>query len=195
MEKFSAEYWNRQYLENRLTWDIGYVSPPIKSYFDQLTDKSIRILVPGAGNAYEVEYLHQHGFLNTYLLDFSGKSIENFLKRCPDFPQDHIYKEDFFDHTESYDLIIEQTFFSSFPPEKRDRFARQIHRLLNVDGKYVGLVFNHHFRFEGPPFGGTELEYRKLFGKLLRIEIMETAFNSIKPRASRELFLKLRKAD
>jgi methyl halide transferase len=195
LEKFSAEYWNRHYLENKAVWDIGYVSPPIKTYIDQLTDKSICILVPGAGNAYEVEYLYHQGFPNTYLLDFSEKSIENFLKRCPDFPQDHIFKEDYFDHVGSYDLIIEQTFFSSFPPEQRDRVTKQIYCLLNKGGKYVGIIFNHHFPFEGPPFGGTPTEYESLFRKWLSIDTMETATNSIKPRFGREIFVKLRKAD
>jgi len=195
LEKFSAEYWNKQYLQNRLAWDIGYVSPPIKAYFDQLADKSIRILVPGAGNAYEVEYLYHQGFQNTFLLDFSEKSVENFLDRCPDFPDDHIYKEDFFKHSGTYNLIIEQTFFSSILPEKRNQFAKQVYRLLNINGRYVGLLFNHHFPFEGPPFGGTEQEYRLLFNTLFEIDILETATNSIKPRSGRELFLNMRKAD
>jgi len=195
LEKYSSEYWNQRYIENKAGWDIGYVSPPIKSYIDQLADRSIRILVPGAGNAYEVEYLYKQGFHNTYLLDFSEKSIENFLKRCPGFPQDHIFKEDFFTHQGHYDLIIEQTFFSSIPPEKRYDFAEQVFHLLKKGGKFVGLIFKHHFPFEGPPFGGTPSEYKSLFGKWLSIDIMETSINSIKPRFGREIFVKLRKAD
>ena len=195
LEKFSAEYWNRQYLESKTGWDIGYVSTPIKEYIDQLTDKSIKILVPGAGNAYEVEYLKSQGFSNTYLLDFSEQSIQNFLDRCHDFPVGQIIIEDFFDHHGSYDLIIEQTFFSSIPPHKRNRFTAHLSKLLNTDGKYVGLLFNHHFQFEGPPFGGTDEEYSTLFSKYFEIEIMETAYNSIKPRRGREFFLMLRKLD
>ena len=90
MEKFSSSYWNEHYLQNRTGWDIGYVSTPIKEYVDQLEDKQIRILIPGAGNAYEVEYLFISGFTNVFLLDFSEKSILNYLDRCPDFPADHI---------------------------------------------------------------------------------------------------------
>jgi len=193
LEKFSEEYWNRQYLESKTGWDIGYVSTPIKEFIDQLTNKSIKILVPGAGNAYEVEYLYKQGFTNTYLLDFSEHSIQNFLDRCPDFPTEQIISEDFFDHHGSYDLIIEQTFFSSILPHLRNRFAAHISKLLNTDGKFIGLIFNHHFRFEGPPFGGTEEEYNVLFSKYFAIEIMETAYNSIKPRRGREFFIMLRK--
>src|SRR5210317_1206294 len=111
MEKFSSSYWNDHYLQNRTGWDIGYVSTPIKEYIDQLEDKQARILVPGAGNAYEVEYLFISGFTNVFLLDFSEKSILNFLDRCPEFPADHIILQDFFEHHGKYDLILEQTFF------------------------------------------------------------------------------------
>jgi len=65
LEKYSAEYWNRQYLESKTGWDIGYISTPIKEYIDQLTDKSIKILVPGAGNAYEVD-IHKALAIHTF---------------------------------------------------------------------------------------------------------------------------------
>jgi methyl halide transferase len=57
-------YWNTRYLEEQTGWDIGYPSTPLKEYIDQLTNKSIRILIPGCGNGYEGEYLHQNGFTN-----------------------------------------------------------------------------------------------------------------------------------
>lgn len=195
MEKFSSEYWNNQYVENKTGWDIGYISPPIKEYIDQLKNKDLKILVPGAGNAYEVEYLYKKGFINAYFLDFSEKSVDNFLNRCPEFPTDQIIIKDFFEHQETYDLILEQTFFSSIPVINRIKFAKKISDLLKHQGNYVGLLFNHHFSFEGPPFGGTYDEYQKLFKKYFRVETMETAYNSIKPRKGREFFVKLIKLD
>lgn len=147
--------------------------------------------MPGAGNAYEVEYLYNEGFSNTYLLDFSKKSIDNFLKRCPGFPENQIITSDFFKHQGTYDLIIEQTFFSSQPPEKRLEFTKQIYDLLATEGIYLGLLFSHHFGFEGPPYGGTYSEYIQLFSKYFSIAKMEEAHNSIKPRKGREFFVKL----
>ncbi len=193
MEKFSDKYWNEHYLQNRTGWDIGNISTPIKEYFDQLEDKNLKILVPGAGNAWEVEYLFHHGFKNTHLLDFSEQSILNFLSRCPDFPVENIIKEDFFDGHGQYDLIIEQTFFSSIPPPKRHLFAEKAASLLKTNGKVVGLLFNHEFGFEGPPFGGTLEEYQILFKPMFTIEKMEVAYNSIKPRKGREFFVMLKK--
>jgi hypothetical protein len=46
---------------NETGWDLGQVSPPLKAYIDQLTDKNLRILIPGCGNSYEAEYLLEKG--------------------------------------------------------------------------------------------------------------------------------------
>ena len=54
---FDKEYWNEKYLQGSAGWDIGYASTPLVEYFSQLTDKNLRILIPGCGNAYEAEYL------------------------------------------------------------------------------------------------------------------------------------------
>ncbi len=194
MKKFSKQYWNQHYLDGRTGWDIGSISTPLKAYFDQLTNKEMRILVPGAGNAWEVEYLFNLGFKNTYLLDFAEQSITNFSQRCPNFPASHIIVDDFFKHQEKYDLVVEQTFFSSIPPERRVEYADKVYHLLNKAGKLLGILFNHPFDFEGPPYGGTEKEYRKLFAQRFEIEVISTAYNSIKPRSKRELFLLLRKS-
>ncbi|NOX86452.1 MAG: SAM-dependent methyltransferase [Chlorobi bacterium] len=193
MEKFSPEFWDMQYKEGKTGWDIGYVSPPLKEYIDQLTDRSLKILVPGAGSAWEVEYLFNNHFKNTFLLDFSEESILRFRKRCPVFPEDHIIKENFFEHSGQYDRILEQTFITSFPTQHRQAFARQVSHLLKPGGKFVGLMFNHEFPFDGPPFGGTKQEYQMLFEDLFEIEKLEIAYNSIKPRKGRELFVVLRK--
>lgn len=193
MEKFSAGYWDRQYKNNKTGWDVGYASTPIKEFIDHLSDKSLSILVPGAGNAYEVEYLFNKGFRNTFLLDFSREGIRSFQHRCPEFPEEQIICEDFFIHKGSYDLIIEQTFFSSVSRLKRHDFSKKIYHLLNPGGHFAGLLFNHEFDFDGPPYGGTFEEYLKLFGNKFIIEKMEVAYNSIKPRRGRELFVMLRK--
>jgi hypothetical protein len=54
-------YWNNQYQANATGWDLGQVSPPIKTYIDTIENKEVKILIPGCGNAYEAEYLIQQG--------------------------------------------------------------------------------------------------------------------------------------
>ncbi len=194
MKKFSKQYWNQHYLDDRAAWDIGQVSKPLKAYFDQLTNKELRILIPGAGNAWEVEYLFKNGFRNIFLLDFAEQSIASFKKRCPQFPDTNIIIDDFFTHQGKYDLVIEQTFFSSIPPERRTEYVMKVYNMLNKNGKLVGLLFNHPFDFEGPPYGGTEKEYRNLFAVYFNFEAFNIANNSIKPRSGREFFLLLNKS-
>ncbi len=190
---YGSDYWQTRYIERKVGWDIGYVSTPIKEYIDQLNDKSLKILVPGAGNAYEVEYLNFSNFKNSYLLDFAFQAIDNFLERVPDFPKKNVIHEDFFDHERKYDLIIELAFFSSLNPNLRESYVSKMFDLLNLGGKLIGLLFNHDFGNAYPPFGGTKEEYKKLFESKFMIEIMEIAYNSIKPRSGKEFFILLAK--
>ncbi|MCK5535471.1 MAG: methyltransferase domain-containing protein, partial [Bacteroidales bacterium] len=151
--ELQAEYWDKQYSANSIGWDIGYVATPLKEYFDQLENKRLKILVPGAGNAYEAEYLMKNGFKNVFVLDFSDNAIASFLNRYPDFPKDNIFQDDFFEHNGNYDLIVEQAFFTSFPEQFRLDYAKKMHQLLNPNGKLVGLWFTHKFNNNYPPYG------------------------------------------
>ena len=98
MIQLNKAYWNFRYDQQRTGWDTGSITTPLKEYFDQLTDRDLRILIPGAGNAYEAEYLISKGFKNVDVLDISDRAISLFKSRVPDFPNDHIYNENFFDH-------------------------------------------------------------------------------------------------
>ncbi len=189
----TPDFWNKAFDENKLGWDIGYVSTPLKEYFDQLKNKKLSILIPGAGNAYEAEYLFNNGFKNVFVLDFAPAAIQSFLKRFPAFPEQQIFIENFFQHNGKYDLIIEQTFFTSFPTTFREKYAQKTADLLKNNGKLVGLWFTHHFNKPYPPYGGTKEEYKKLFSPYFQFKTFEIAYNSIKPRAGREFFIIMQK--
>jgi len=193
MFKLSPKYWDKAYESDQIGWDVGYIATPLKEYFDQLVDKSLRILIPGSGNSYEAEYLWTQGFENVYILDFSQAAVQSFLARCPEFPKSNILIENFFQHVDQYDLIVEQTFFTSIHPSQRKEYVVKTAELLKPKGKLMGLVFNHAFNFEGPPYSGTPEEYRQLFSPFYHFKIFETAYNSIKPRKDRELFFVLGK--
>lgn len=186
--KLDKNYWDQLYINKTLGWDIGYISPPLKDYFDQLSNKNLKILIPGGGNGYEAEYLYKKGFINTYYLDYSEYAINNFKKQCPQFPVNNILSDDFFEHQCSYDLIIELAFFTSINPENREQLANKIYELLNTGGKYVGLFFNHEFKLNKPPYGAMKETYLELIKDKFSVKTFEVAYNSIKPRAERELF-------
>jgi hypothetical protein len=68
-----------------------------------------------------------------------------------------------------------------------------MHNLLSESGKISGLLFNFPLTEEGPPFGGSQEEYVNLFSNRFSIKTLELAYNSIKPRANKELFFTFEK--
>jgi methyl halide transferase len=185
--------WNSKYKTKETGWDIGFVSPPLKEYIDQVSDLSIKILIPGCGNAYEAEYLFKKGFKNIFIVDYSEIAISNLIKRIPDFPIFNTICDDFFNISGQYDLILEQTFFCAIDPSLRDNYAKKVSSLLKNDGKLVGLFFSLPMFSDHPPFGGSIEEYIKCFSKLFLIIKMERCYNSIKSRTNKELFFILKK--
>lgn len=185
--------WPQRYQQGHTGWDIGRPAPALAHYFRQLTDKSLHILIPGAGKGWEVALLHKLGFRHAVYLDAAPEAASIFQSNCPDFNPDNIIVGDFFAHQASYDLMVEQTFFSAIPPAMRNAYVQKSHALLRPGGKIVGLLFNHHFEQEGPPYGGSPEEYRRLFGEKFSFNTFELAHNSIKPRQNREHFVILEK--
>lgn len=193
MKELNKDFWTEKYINNETGWDIGYISPPLKEYIDQLQNKNLKILIPGCGNAYEAEYLYNSGFNNLYVIDFSHIALDNLKKRIPSISSDHLICDDFFNHIGKYDLIIEQTFFCAITPNLRSNYAKHMFELLNENGKLVGLLFNDKLNDDKPPFGGNKDEYLKYFSPYFNINIIDIAYNSISPRMDKELFINLSK--
>ena len=187
--KLTKDFWEEKYNDGDLKWDIGYVSTPLKEYIDQLAHKEIKILVPGAGNGYEVAYLHQMGFKNVYVVDLVEQPLKHIETVCRNFPKDRLMQADFFDlQQDSFDLILEQTFFCALPPARRKDYVQKMNALLKPSGKIVGLFFDFPLTETGPPFGGSKSEYENLFKPSFQIKVLERAYNSIQPRKDKELF-------
>ncbi|MBL7472515.1 methyltransferase [Robertkochia sediminum] len=184
----SADFWENRYRNCQTGWDIGYASEAITHYAGQLPRKDLKILIPGAGNAYEAAWLHEKGFQDVTIIDIAPTPIQNFRERMPGFPEEHLVNADFFEHQEHYDLILEQTFFCALLPEQRPDYVRKMHELLKPGGKLVGVLFNFPNTGEGPPFGGSEAEYRSLFEPWFHKRVLAPCYNSIKPRQGNELF-------
>lgn len=181
--------WEELYQKKDTGWDIGYPSTPLKEYIDQLENKALKILIPGAGNSHEAEYLFQQGFSNVWIIDIAPSAITNFKTRVADFPKEQILLGDFFEHQAQYDLIFEQTFFCAIHPSKRKPYAKKMKELLYPTGKLVGLFFNDRLNMDHPPYGGNQEEYLSIFSPYFENIKMDTCYNSIEPRASRELFV------
>jgi len=186
-------FWNERYRSNQTGWDLGQVSPPLKAYIDQLTDKNLRILIPGCGNSYEAEYLLEKGFMNITVIDIAPELIKRLKSKFRSNKNIKIILGDFFTHRAEYDLILEQTFFCALDPKLRKNYAEAMKGLLVKGGKLAGVLFNKEFEMPVPPFGGTDTEYLALFGDAFNFIIFEPCYNSFSKRADSELFIILEK--
>lgn len=189
----SESFWDTRYQNKDIGWDLGEISLPIKTYIDQLEDPSLKILIPGAGNSYEAEYLFLKGFKNVFVADLSKTALNNFKKRVPNFPDENLLHVNFFDISDSFDLIIEQTFFCALNPKFRNAYAEKTHSLLKPEGKLVGLLFDKPLYTDRPPFGGSKEEYITYFKPYFELDIFESSYNSMPSREGSELFIKLQK--
>lgn len=188
MKMLTKEYWENRYINQEIGWDVGEITTPLKTYIDQLENKNLRILIPGGGNSYEMEYLHQNGFENVFVIDIAKQPLENSKKRIGTIPAHYFIHDDFFNLKDTFDLIIEQTFFCALDPILRSTYASKMNELLSENGKIIGLFFQFPLTEKGPPFGGNKSEYINLFEPFFKIKTLETAYNSIKPRENNELF-------
>jgi hypothetical protein len=123
-------YWDARWEKQETGWDIGYPSPAITKYMDGIADKNTAILIQGCGNAYEAEYLLNQGFTNITLIDIAQQAVDNLKHKFSNNHEITILCEDFFEHKGTYDLILEQTFFSAIPPFRRKEYAAKMQEIL-----------------------------------------------------------------
>lgn len=81
-----AQYWEERYQDAETGWDAGQATTPLREYIEQLASKSLRVLIPGAGNAHEAEFLHREGFTDVTVLDVAPSPLKHLQERCPTFP-------------------------------------------------------------------------------------------------------------
>jgi methyl halide transferase len=191
-EFLSKDYWNDRYEAEGTGWDLKTISPPLKAYIDQLTDKNLRILIPGCGSGYEAEYLLKQGFQKVTVIDIAPLAVEKMKSYLSEYQSIEIICDDFFAHQGEYDLILEQTFFCALNPDLRAKYVQKMSGLLAENGKLVGLLFGVQFP-KNPPFGGSREEYLGLFSDKFKINLLEPCYNSVKPREGNELFFNFSK--
>lgn len=187
-EKLDRHYWENRYQTEDTPWSLGSPSPPICHYIDQHTDRSARVLIPGAGDSSDAAYLHDCGYRDITICDISPSAIERSKALMSGKDGISYLTGDFFCLQGQFDLILEQTFFCAIDPALRPAYVDKMGDLLAEGGTLAGLLFASEFGKEGPPFGGNIDEYRSLFGNKLHIHSIDMCYNSVAPRQGNELF-------
>ncbi|AGC77528.1 thiopurine S-methyltransferase [Nonlabens dokdonensis] len=187
------KYWQDRYVNDSTGWDLGHVSSPMKRIIDSIENKELSILIPGAGNAHEAQYLIEKGFTDITVLDIAREPLDELAHRISNDSSVKIVNEDFFNHEGFYDLILEQTFFCALDPSLREKYVVKANELLNDYGCLEGVLFDFKDNRETPPFSGSLDEYIDLFQEKFDILKLERCLFSESSRKNKELVIKIKK--
>jgi len=193
--ELNSSYWSSRYKNDQTGWDIGH---PNHGLIEEVTKRyslSTKILIPGAGRAYEAEALWDAGYLNTYVCDWAPEAFNHLREstvlatafQSIEEAQERLIVADFFELDDSFDLLLEQTFFCAIDPSLRERYVKQAFHLLKPVGNWLGILFDCHFPTAGPPFGGDQEAYARIFSGSFDIIELKRFKSSILPRQGKEL--------
>jgi SAM-dependent methyltransferase len=190
----NSSYWDERYQEDNTPWDMKAPSPPLKNYIDSIENKNAAILIPGCGNAYEAGYLLEKGFTNVTVIDLASTVTAIIKKKYKDTSL-KVITGNFFELEDSYDYILEQTFFCAIDPSLREAYVAKCYELLKPGGKIAGVFFNKKMVDVEPPYIATTEEYIQLFQKKFNINKLEPCTISVLPRMGTELYFEFEKKD
>lgn len=190
----NSSYWDERYQEDNTPWDMKAPSPPLKNYIDSIENKNAAILIPGCGNAYEAGYLLEKGFTNVTVIDLASTVTAIIKKKYKDTSL-KVITGNFFELEDSYDYILEQTFFCAIDPSLREAYVAKCYELLKPGGKIAGVFFNKKMVDVEPPYVATTEEYIQLFQNKFNINKLEPCTTSVLPRLGTELYFEFEKKD
>lgn len=193
MTTFDEAYWSERYASDKTGWDMGTPSRPLMEFVERHVPLNAQILIPGAGNGHEAIALFERGWKHVHVCDLSPLPLEHIRNTSPDFPREQLIRGDFFELSGSFDCILEQTFFCAIEPSLRDAYVVQMAALLKPGGQLSGVLFDFPLTEKGPPFGGSEAEYRKRLSAGLEVVLFEPCQNSMPGREGKEFFFTCQK--
>jgi len=140
------DFWNTRYRDGVTPWDAGGVPPGLARWLKK-QPAGQRVLVPGCGSGYEVQYFAQHGD-DVLGIDFSEPALSRARKLA--LP---VRQADFFALAEPpFDLVYERTFLCALPRSRWPQWSAQIPKLVRPGGLLAGFFFFDDNE-RGPPFG------------------------------------------
>jgi SAM-dependent methyltransferase len=161
----SEHYWEDLYQKGELQWEKGEPSPGL---VDFLTERSSlakgSVLVPGCGTGHDARAWARAGF-EVIGLDIAPSAVELSKQRSESAPRVEFRRGDFLNDPpfQPFDYVFEHTLFCAIQPSQRAAYVEALQSWLKPDGAYVAVFYLIPDN-EGPPFGSTKEEIRRLFG-------------------------------
>jgi methyl halide transferase len=186
---YSREDWERHYDEKDLRWDLDEVAPPFVQLWEKRDIPPCRAIVPGCGAGHEVIFLAEKGFEVT-AVDYSHGAVR-LLERIYEKNSflDKVLHQDFFTlgskYDETFELMLEHTFFCAISPDMRQDYVKTTNRILKPGGSLIGLFYETN-ESGGPPFNTRREDITELFSGSFLIESLSKTPNSVEQRRGKE---------
>jgi cyclopropane fatty-acyl-phospholipid synthase-like methyltransferase len=188
--------WQKHYDENDLAWDLGEVANPFVRLWEDNALQPGSLIVPGCGQGHEVIYFAERGFQVTGV-DFASGAVGLLQKNLKSRNLNgKILHQNFFEldetHNQTYDSMLEQTFFCAIHKDQRSAYVDTVSRILKPGGLLFGLFYETGEE-GGPPFNTTETDIQNYFAEAFDIERLEKCSFSSEKRKDKEWLTILRK--
>jgi methyl halide transferase len=195
---YSREDWERHYNEEDLRWDLNEAAPPLVLLWQEKKFSPCKVIVPGCGAGHEVLFLAKKGF-NVTAVDYSHGAIK-LIKST--FEKNNysgeVLHQDFFEldckYNESFELMVEHTFFCAINPNMRQRYVETAKRILKPGGYLIGLFYETN-EDGGPPFNTRKEDIETCFSSSFMIESLSKTPHSAEQRLEKEWLAVLKKKD
>lgn len=172
-------------------WNMDAPAITLKDMLPRMKLPKSRILVLGCGDSHDAAFFAETGHMVT-AVDISVHAIERSKKLYGHLSNITWVQADVFKLPEhfnnAFDLVYEYTCFCAINPVLRSQLVQAWSRCLHDQGQLMATLFCMHKR-SGPPFGGTEWEYRELLKKRFQTLIWTRWRKSDPRRQGRELFV------
>lgn len=172
-------------------WNLETPSESLKDMLPRMKLPKSRVLMLGCGDSHDAAFFAESGHRVT-AVDISAHAIERSKKLYGHLSNITWLESDLFNLPESFqgafDLVYEYTCLCAINPKQRNQLVQTWSRCLHEQGQLMATFFCM-YKKDGPPFGGSEWEFRERLKKRFQPLIWTRWRKSILRRQGRELFV------
>ncbi|MGL4576950.1 MAG: methyltransferase domain-containing protein [Burkholderiaceae bacterium] len=154
----TAQFWDERFEKNFLPWDEGKSPQPLIDWLEATQPaRGARVLIPGAGSAYEVQTFHACG-CDVLAIDISAAAVAKAREVLGPLASKVMQADAFtFAPSQPFDLVYERAFLCALPADMHSQWSEAVHRWLAPGGLLAGFFYlrepaNPEAASKGPPF-------------------------------------------